>query len=197
MQEKTAKKSNAQRSEETRAALITAARRLFVKKGYTETGTPEIVKAANVTRGALYHHFEDKADLFRAVVSIEARAVADEINIQADAGTLGVEALLAGTKAYFHAMAKTGRTRLLLTDGPAVLGREDMDRLQDSGSRESLRKGLEHALDDKLPENVSVHTLADLLAAAFDRGAHANARDQKLYADAMTLILRALADFKG
>ncbi|MFX7731869.1 helix-turn-helix domain-containing protein, partial [Acinetobacter baumannii] len=60
-----------------------AARALFVDKGYAETSTPEIVAAAGITRGALYHHFEDKRALFRAIVTGEALAVAAAIEQRA------------------------------------------------------------------------------------------------------------------
>ncbi|TWH24547.1 TetR/AcrR family transcriptional regulator, partial [Aminobacter sp. J15] len=98
-----ARRSNRERTEATRAALIAAARNLFIEKSYAETGTPEIVAAAGVTRGALYHHFADKQALFRAVVEAEAAAPASVR-----------QALLDGADAFFRAMAVNGRTRLLL-----------------------------------------------------------------------------------
>src|SRR6201986_114583 len=59
----------AEHASDTRAALVASARRLFADQGYDATGTEQIVTDARVTRGALYHHFHDKADLFRAVMA--------------------------------------------------------------------------------------------------------------------------------
>ncbi|TGR15811.1 TetR/AcrR family transcriptional regulator, partial [Mesorhizobium sp. M1C.F.Ca.ET.196.01.1.1] len=80
MQQESGRRSNRDRTEATRADLIRAARKLFTEKSYAETGTPEIVAEAGVTRGALYHHFADKQALFAAVVEQEAAAVAAEID---------------------------------------------------------------------------------------------------------------------
>ena len=64
---------------DTRQALVDAARKLFTEQGFAATGTEEIVAAARVTRGALYHHFHDKTDLFRAVMEQIAREVAEHL----------------------------------------------------------------------------------------------------------------------
>src|ERR1700727_1507196 len=69
----------AEHAADTRGALITAARRLFAAHGFDGTGTEQIVAEARVTRGALYHHFRDKADIFRAVMAEAAGSVAQRL----------------------------------------------------------------------------------------------------------------------
>ena len=76
-----------QRSHDTRAALITTARRLFAEQGYHATGTGEIVELAQVTRGALYHHFSNKEDLFEAVY----RQAERELTQEAQTATLAMQ----------------------------------------------------------------------------------------------------------
>lgn len=184
-----ARRSNRERSEATRKALLDAARDLFVTSGYVGTTTPEIVAAAGTTRGALYHHFADKRDLFRALLDRESRAVADEIRA-ADPGRTGATgatggtggtggatsdgmradgALAAGTRAYLEAMATPGRTRLLMVEGPAAFGAAELRALDEATSGATLVEGLREL--DAVPETVSVEALAGLLSAAFDRAA--------------------------
>ncbi|WP_239014741.1 TetR/AcrR family transcriptional regulator [Archangium violaceum] len=155
----------------TRGDLIAAARKLFTERSYAETSTPEIATAAGVTRGALYHHFEDKQALFRAVVEHEAQAVAEEIE-RATPPALSVRrALLAGADAYLAAMAVPGRTRLLLLDGPAVLGRTEMDAMDLRHAGRTLREGLAAAMREGAIAEGPVDALTGLLSAAFDRAA--------------------------
>lgn len=168
MQEKSTRRPNEIRSLEMRARLIAAARALFAEKGYAETGTPEIVRAADVTRGALYHHFDDKAGLFRAVVEAEAAAVATQIEDYAKSAS-APDPMEAGTRAFFAAMSVPGRARLLLIDGPAVLGLEEMDRIDAGAGQATLRAGLATFPDALPPEDLAA--LARILSAAFDRAA--------------------------
>lgn len=160
-------RNTAEGMEATRTALLDAARTLFAENGYAETATPDIVAGANVTRGALYHHFADKRALFRAVAEREAARVAEEIEARAAPASSPRAALLAGAAAYFDAMAVPGRTRLLLVEAPAVLGTADADR---DHAEESLRRGLA----DFLPGGDMASLLEPLTAlvyAAFDRAA--------------------------
>ncbi len=171
MQEKSERRSNRDRTDATRAVLIAAARRLFTEKSYAETGTPEIVAQAGVTRGALYHHFEDKQALFQAVVEKEAEAVAAEIEAAAPDALSPRDALLAGSDAYLDAMRAPGRTRLLLLDGPAVLGRAGMDEIDNRYGSRTLREGLVAAMRSGTMRKLPADALTSLLAAAFDRAA--------------------------
>lgn len=171
MQEKEGRRSNPERTQATRKALIDAARRLFIEKSYAETGTPEIVAAARVTRGALYHHFTDKKALFQAVAEQEAAIVAEEIERATPTTLSAREALLKGGDAYLIAMAVPGRTRLLLLDGPAVLGRAVMDRIDGEHSARTLREGLSMAMKQGKMKKAPLDALTALLSAAFDRAA--------------------------
>lgn len=190
MQMEPERRSNRQRTAETRAALIDAARALFVEKGYAETGTPEIVAAAKVTRGALYHHFADKADLFKAVIEQEAERIAEQIEAGSIDTTSPLEGFLSGADAYFSAMSEPGRTRLLLLDGPSVLGHAEMARIDSRTGGEELRKGLANALSDDSP----LLALSTILSAGFDRAALAIAggTDAKDYREAMRFLFTRL-----
>ncbi|QNK68127.1 TetR/AcrR family transcriptional regulator [Variovorax sp. PAMC26660] len=162
-------RTNRERTETTRLALIEAARTLFVSKGYGDTSTPEIAVAAGITRGALYHHFTDKRDLFRQVLVRESEAVAADIEAATPEQLAPREALVEGSEAYLNAMTVPGRTRLLLIDGPAVLGMTEIMAMDDANAANSLRQGLIQA--DMGRGEVSVDALSQLLSAAFDRAA--------------------------
>ncbi len=161
--------TNRERTESTQLALLEAARALFVSKGYGDTSTPEIALAAGITRGALYHHFADKRDLFRQVLAREATAVAADIEAATPERLGPREALLEGSEAYLNAMTAPGRTRLLLVDGPAVLGMAEIMAIDDANAAHSLRQGLARARMGR--GEVSVDALSQLLSAAFDRAA--------------------------
>lgn len=164
-----APRSNPERTAATRQALLDAARELFVARGYGDTSTPDICTAAGITRGALYHHFVDKRDLFRQLLAREAETVRAEIEAAAPAARSAAEALVAGSEAYLDAMRVPGRTRLLLIEGPAVLGLAELEALDAANAAASLAEGLKACGVDTA--GVRVAALAPLLSAAFDRAA--------------------------
>lgn len=165
------RRSNKDRAEATQGALLNAARGLFVEKGYAETSTPEIVTRAAVTRGALYHHFTDKEALFRAVVEQEARQIAADIARDSSDIEEPLQALMKGTEAYFKAMEVPGRARLLLVEGPTVLGRSAMDELDRITGGQELLDGLRMAVKTYDLPDIPLEPLAEILSAALDRAA--------------------------
>lgn len=160
---------NPERAERTRTALLDAARRLFAEDGYAATSTPDVAVAAGLTRGALYHHFRDKQDLFRGVVEREQTAVAAAIEVASGDRDDPVDAVRAGGEAFLDAMADEGRRRILLIDGPAVLGVEEMRALEARHAARTLVVGVQHAIDAGAMRPLPAEALADLLDAAFDR----------------------------
>lgn len=171
MQVPSSRRSNPERSADMRKRLIVTARRLFVAQGYAATSTPAIVEEAGVTRGALYHHFPDKQAIFQAVVEAESAAVAEAIAAADTPAMTSLERLMAGADAYVRAMKAEGRTRLLLVDGPAVLGREAMRRIEARHGDASLKIGLEDAMADGALRRLPVEPLSSLLSAMFERAA--------------------------
>jgi AcrR family transcriptional regulator len=121
-----ASRTQSDRSAATRAALVGAARRLFASSGFAGVGTEVIVRAAGVTRGALYHQFSDKVDLFAAVYEqIEAELVASLArDIAAGPASDPIEAMRRGADAWLEACADPEIQQIVLLDGPAVLGWE-------------------------------------------------------------------------
>ncbi|MCZ8310349.1 MAG: helix-turn-helix domain containing protein [Magnetospirillum sp.] len=168
---KSSRRSNPERSAEMRARLVSAARRLFVDQGYAAAGTPAIVDAAKATRGALYHHFPDKQALFRAVVEAESAAVADAIETADGPAYSPMASLLAGAAAYVQAMREEGRVRLLLVEGPAVLGRPAMRRIEAQHGDRSLKNGLAAAMAAGALPPLPIEALASVLSAMFERAA--------------------------
>jgi AcrR family transcriptional regulator len=164
---------NSRRSEhvqDTRSALLAAARELFADKGYAGTGTEEIVARARVTRGALYHHFADKAGLFRVVMDAVAAELAHQLIARqlsrATAGTDGAwDQLREGVQALLDACTGSDFQRIVLIDGPAVLGPGAWSDLVEQHGLGLLRTWLQRAIDDHQIDPLPAEPFARLLAA--------------------------------
>ncbi len=194
MQIESLRRTNRERSDTTRAAILDAAHGLFVARGYADTSTPDIVAAAGLTRGALYHHFEDKKALFRAVAEREAGAVAARIERATVDDLTPREALITGATAFFDAMAEPGRIRILLLDGPAVLGTREMAAIDAANAQKTLEDGLAEAMAPKVVDRDALAATATLLSAAFDRAALeiAEGAPTDLYVDAISHLIDGL-----
>jgi AcrR family transcriptional regulator len=155
----------ADRASATRARLVKAARELFTERPYADVGTEEIVRRARVTRGALYHHFADKRDLFRAVhEQIEAELVEGIQRKIASSGAVDpVEGLQAGVRSYLDACADPSFARITLVDAPAVLGWEEWRRIDEEHGLRLVLAGLEGAMAAGALRRQPARALAQLM----------------------------------
>ena len=165
-------RTKAEQRDATTAALIAAARELFADRGYADVGTEEIVQHAGVTRGALYHHFKDgKEALFRAVlVQISAETV-KQVAAAAASSPTPWEALERGCEAFLDACATPEVQRIVLTDGPAVLGWDVWRAIDTDYGLSVIERALQRASDagELLP--ASTNAVAQVLAGALDEAA--------------------------
>ncbi len=171
-------RGNAERSQATRAALIATARTLFAERGYAGVGTEEIVRAAGVTRGALYHHFDGKLELFAAVYEQVESELVQGIAAAVDTPDVQpLEVLRAGSQAFLDACeSDLAVQRIALLDAPSVLGWE---RWREIGMRYGLglvRGTIEAAIEAGQIEPQPPDPLAHLLLGAIDEGAMLIAR---------------------
>jgi len=190
--------TQAERREKTQTAIVRAAKRIFGERGFAATTMNDIAAGARVAKGAVYHHFPTKEALFEAVfeqVSLELVSDLDRIS-RAEKDTLA--AMAAGTHAYFSACSKGATGRIILRDGPAVLGWErwrDIDAKHFGGK---FPRALAAAMDAGLIARQPVEPLARLLLGAVTEAAVACSAGQDIgkagaeYARAFRSLLDAL-----
>jgi AcrR family transcriptional regulator len=113
-----------EQADATRATLLAAARRLFARRGYPDVSVDDIAQAARVTKGALYHHFKDKQELFRGVVEQIQEAIRERLIAAAARSGDGRAQLRTACHAYLDACTEDEVGRIVVLDSPAVLGWE-------------------------------------------------------------------------
>ena len=155
-----------QQSEATRAALVRTARRLFAKHGYAAVSIEDIVTRARMTRGALYHHFSDKADLFRAVLESVMADVLAQVKEVAMAQGRPEKHLEAGIEAMLDATTDPAVQRILLTEGPSVVGWDAWREMEERYALGEIRNALAAAMDADYLERQSLDYLAPMLLSA-------------------------------
>jgi AcrR family transcriptional regulator len=188
-------RTQAERLANTRAALLKAARTVFTEQGYEAASTEEIVRRAKVTRGALYHHFEDKRALFDAVASEVARDIATRID-KVTPMDEPLQALIVGTGAFLDACLDPAVRRIYLIDAPAVLGWHRWREIDAPHGVRSLREGVTAMLAQRSDDALAVEPTTFLLAGAFNEAALwvAEAKDEKAARRAMDRALAALIE---
>ena len=188
-----AARTQVERLAATRAALLKAARAIFAEQGYAAAATEEIVRRAKVTRGALYHHFEDKRALFDAVASEVAREIAEKIDAMTPMDD-PLKALIVGTGAFLDACLDPAVRRIYLSDAPAVLGWHRWREIDAPHGVRSLREGVSAMLAERPDDALAVEPTTFLLAGAFNEAALwiAEATDETAARRAMDRSLAAL-----
>ena len=161
------KTRRAEQAEGTRTALVEAARALFAEHGYAGVGTEEIVAAARVTRGALYYHFEDKRDLFRAVFAeVDRELVEGVARIAFEEPDPGRQ-IVAGFDAFLDACVEPAVQRIVFLDAPSVLGWREWHEASEAASALGVVEfGLQSAVDAGVMRIGNVPVFAHLVLGA-------------------------------
>lgn len=156
------------RSAGTRERLMAAGRELFAARGYADVGTEEIVRAAGVTRGALYHQFRDKADLFTAVVEmVEAEVVQ---RVASELGGVAVDpvaGMLAAAGSFLSVCVEPGVERIL-REAPTVLGAQAWREISSRHGLGLVQQAVTGAIESGALRQQPAAPLAHLLMGALD-----------------------------
>ena len=184
----------AQHSAATRGALIRAARRLFADNGYAGAATEEVVKRARVTRGALYHHFRDKRDLFAAVLDEEQKKLAAKAASAAATARDPWHAMLVAADSFLQACLDPSVQRIVLIDAPAVLGPAQFRQADQGYYLDSLKALQRAATAQGLIDEQPVDPLAHLIFGAMHEAALliADAEDKAAEKQAVIAVLERL-----
>jgi len=177
----------------TRVAILRAARKLFAARGFSATTTGEIAQVADVTAGALFHHFGDKTGLFRSVFNdLEAEL---DAHVRATAGEVGgLEAFLKGFRAYLEFAKRKDFHRIVMLEGPVVLGDAEWHAIEARRAATTLMEGLESlvtegVIEDRPRRPLGLLLLGAMSEAGFEVARHGSARDLDALVDAMRYLL--------
>jgi AcrR family transcriptional regulator len=160
------RRSQADRSRATKAELIRAGRELFAAHGYANVSAEQIVAAAGVTRGALYHHFGDKHGLFVAVIEAveqeNTREITEAIGATGDHWT----GIVMGLRRFLDICQRPDVVQLAMIDAPAVLGWQGWRELEARYGLGLVTQALQRALDGGLLRPAPIPVLAKLVLSA-------------------------------
>ena len=186
----------AAQSEATRAKLVRAGRKLFGKRGYAGVGTEEIVRAAGVTRGALYHQFADKRELFAAVFEDTETELIAEAGRNSAGVDDPVEALRRAFLGWLDACSRPAVQRIVLLDAPAVLGWEEWREIGERLGLGATMAALQAGMDAGAVAVQPVRPLAHVVMGALDEAALyiARADDPGVATAEMAAILDRLVE---
>src|SRR3954465_8390643 len=192
----TPRTTKAAQSEATRAGLLAAARSLFAERGYAHVGTEEIVRAAGVTRGALYHQFADKRALFSAVFEeLEAELIGEAAQRMVGHDD-PLDAMKEACRGWLEACARTEAQQIVLLDAPAVLGYETWREIGERHGLGAVMAAVQAAIDAGAREPQPAPPPAPVLVGALDEAALyvARADDPTAALAEMDFVLSRMVD---
>jgi AcrR family transcriptional regulator len=176
------RRTQEERSEATRGAILQAARKLFAVQGYAATSIDQILSAAGVTRGALYHHFDSKSAIFSAVFAAVEADLAQLLVAAAAAKSSPWSRLLGGSHAFLDACLNPEVRQIVIVDAPAVLGADELRGIKESHTRAALQAALSACADAGEIDAARVPMLTHLISGALAEAAMAIARSADLAA---------------
>jgi AcrR family transcriptional regulator len=179
---------------QTRAALIAAGRRLFGENGFRATSVEDLAREARVTTGALYHHFPTKTALFEAVF-VQAHTDLMTASTKAAQGASdGIDELARGFDAFLDGVLQPDVQRILIVDGPAILGLARYTELDERYAHAVIVHSLTAAAEAGTISIEDPETATRLLLGALTRGAMliANSPDPVETRHAVAKSMRAL-----
>ncbi len=163
-----AKQTKAQQRDLMMANLIAIGRDIFAERGYAQTAAEDIVSRAGVTRGALYHHFDGKEGLFAAVLETVQRDVAASVAAAAAGEADWWSQLQAGCQAFLASSLEPAVQRIMLIDGPAVLGWERWREMDAQHSMRLLADIVAALMTEGIIRRLPVMALTHLLSGAMN-----------------------------
>lgn len=162
----------ARKAAATRDLIVSTARKLFSTQGYNASPIEQIVEEAQITRGALYHHFQDKRELFRAVFhAVEMDLAARANPAPAEIGVQSWRRFRNRIQTFLDAILGPEFHRILLIDGPAVLGWAEWRALESEYGLGAISKALEAAMREGHVRKQAISPLAHIILAAIDEAA--------------------------
>lgn len=192
--------TQAERTEATRSRLIATARRLFAEKGFAATSTEEILSEAEVSRGALYHHFSSKTDLFRATFeTVEDELTAKLLEVATAGGeTDPIKILELGFGAFLDQCVNPEVQRIVMLDAPTVLGWDTWHELDERYAFGTVKAVLAVAAETGRIDADAVDSLTHLLVGAIMQAGMVVARAadptaaKQMMVESFALLLSAL-----
>jgi AcrR family transcriptional regulator len=191
-------RTQVERSEGTRNQLLAVARQLFAENGFEKTPLDLVAERAGVTKGALYHHFRNKRELFQAVFEVLEQELCEATIVAAvGAGTDVWEGLRAGVRAFLEAALDPAAQRIVMIEGPTVLGWETWKEIDERYGYGLVKGSLEGAMAAGVLRQRPVEPLARLFLAAISEAAIQIARAPDTEAEMEAMYAALMATLEG